>query len=80
MLHGSHARASELKQQGALEAARNPEASITAEDAEQKLLDEAHRSGAAAFQFDPDADPEEKARQIAAVSLPTAERDTRREQ
>ncbi|KAF1978894.1 tricalbin [Bimuria novae-zelandiae CBS 107.79] len=59
-------RASELKQQGALEAAQGPNSSVTAEQAEQKVFEEARQGGSAAFKFDPDATPEEKAAQAKA--------------
>ena len=60
-------RASELKQQGALEAAQDPNSSVTAEQAERKVLEEARQGGSAAFKFDPDATPEQKAAQANAV-------------
>ncbi|PNS15635.1 hypothetical protein CAC42_4087 [Sphaceloma murrayae] len=67
MLEGVHGdRASELKQQGALEAARDPHSGVSAEDAEKKVLNEAKAAGAAAFQFDPNASAEEKAAQAKA--------------
>lgn len=59
--------ASELKQQGALEAAQDPNSSVTAEQAENAVLHEAHKGGSAAFKFDPDATPAEKAAQARAV-------------
>lgn len=58
---------SELKQQGAIEAARDPESSVTADDAQRKLVDESKNAGVAAFTFDPDASPEEKKAQAKAV-------------
>lgn len=61
----------ELKQQGAFEAAQDPNSSVSAEDAEQKALAESKKAGAAAFAFDPDATAEEKKRQIKAVSFYT---------
>jgi len=64
----SLSRASELKQQGALEAARDPNSSVTADQAENKVLEEAQRGGSAAYKFDPDATPEQKAAQAKAVS------------
>jgi len=67
MLEGLHGRASELKQQGALEAARDPNSSVTAHDAEQTVLHEAKAAGAAAFEFDPNASPEAKAAQLREV-------------
>lgn len=60
-------RAGELKSQGAMEAARSPNSSVTAEDAEQKILEEAKRGGSSAFRFNPDASPQEKAAQAHAV-------------
>lgn len=62
---GSHAK--ELKQQGAVEAAQDENDPVTAQDAEKVMVDESKKGGAAAFQFDPDASPEEKAAQAGAV-------------
>ncbi|KAF2263568.1 tricalbin [Lojkania enalia] len=59
-------REHELKQQGALEATRNPNSAVTADTAEQAVLEEAKKGGSAAFQFDPDASPEEKRAQARA--------------
>lgn len=61
--------ANELKQQGAIEAARDPESSVTSNDAQKKLVEESKNAGVAAFTFDPDASPEEKRAQAKAVSL-----------
>ena len=58
----------EIKAQGAVEMANDPDSSVTANDAEKKIVDESKKAGAAAFQFDPDATPEEKAAQARAVS------------
>lgn len=60
-------RASELKQQGALEAARDPNSGVTAQAAENAILDEAKKGGSVALQFDPDASPEQKRAQARAV-------------
>ncbi|KAI0970202.1 C2 domain-containing protein [Xylaria arbuscula] len=57
---------SELKQQGAIEAARDPASSVTADDAQKKLVEESKNAGVAAFTFDPDASPEEKRAQAKA--------------
>lgn len=57
----------ELKQQGAIEASRDPESSVSAEDAERKILEESKKAGVAAFSFNPDASPEEKAAQARAA-------------
>lgn len=61
--------AAELKTQGALEAAANPQSSITAEDAEKEIIEQSRNAGVAAFTFDPDASPEEKRAQARAVSI-----------
>lgn len=60
-------RASELKQQGALEAAQDPNSGVSAQAAEKKMLEEARKGGSAAYEFDPNASPEEKAAQAKAV-------------
>lgn len=60
--------ANELKQQGAIEAARDPESSVTADDAQRKMLEESKAAGLTAFTFDPDASPEEKKAQAKAVN------------
>ncbi|CRG83503.1 Tricalbin-1 [Talaromyces islandicus] len=56
---------SEAKQQGIIEtaqaAASDPQSNIQPELAEKKLVDESRKAGAPAFQFNPDASPEEKA-------------------
>ncbi|KAL2864936.1 putative membrane bound C2 domain protein (vp115) [Aspergillus lucknowensis] len=56
---------SELKQQGAIEtaqaASQDPNSHIQPETVEHKLVDEARKVGLPAYQFDPDASPEEKA-------------------
>lgn len=61
-------QASELKQQGVLEAARDPHTNVSAEDAEKAVINEAKKSGSAALQFDPNASAEEKAAQARSVS------------
>ncbi|KAI1093498.1 tricalbin [Rostrohypoxylon terebratum] len=52
--------ANELKQRGAIEAARDPESSVTSNDAQKKLVEESKNAGVAAFTFDPNASTEEK--------------------
>lgn len=64
MLEGTAGRDAELKQQGVVEAARDPNTDVDAEQAEQALLNQSRAAGAAAFTFDPDASAEEKARLI----------------
>ena len=60
--------AAELKQQGAFEAAADPNSSVTAADAQAKAEFESKKAGVQAFSFNPDASPEEKAAQARAVS------------
>ena len=62
MLEGTAGRDAELKQQGVIEAAQDPSTSIDGRQAEEALLQQSKASGAAAFSFDPNASPEEKAR------------------
>lgn len=64
----SASEAQELKQQGAIEAARNPESSVTADDAQRQMVEQSKNAGVAAFTFDPDATPEQKRAQARAVS------------
>ncbi|KAL2257856.1 hypothetical protein VTK26DRAFT_9080 [Humicola hyalothermophila] len=59
--------ANELKQQGALEAARDPESNVSAEEAQRKIVEDSKQAGVAAFQFNPDASPEEKRAQARAA-------------
>jgi len=61
-------QASELKQQGAIDAAGDPNSNVTADDAQRKVVEESKNAGVAAYTFDPDASPEEKRAQIRAVS------------
>ncbi|KAF2968014.1 hypothetical protein GQX73_g5584 [Xylaria multiplex] len=70
-------QASELKQQGAIDAARDPASSVTADDAQKKLVEESKNAGAAAFTFDPDASPEEKRAQ-AKANIPNDPRRSRK--
>jgi hypothetical protein len=59
--------ANELKQQGAIEASRDPNSSVTAEDAERKIVEDSRQAGVTAFTFDPNATAEEKRAQARAV-------------
>ena len=65
---GLHAAESDLKQQGAVQAAQNAQSGVSATAAEKVIIDEARKAGAAAYQFDPNATAEEKAAQAKAVS------------
>jgi hypothetical protein len=60
--------ASELKQQGAIEAAQDPESKVTPADAQKKIVEESKNAGVAAFTFDPNATIAEKKAQVKAVS------------
>ncbi|RMZ68452.1 membrane bound c2 domain [Pyrenophora seminiperda CCB06] len=62
----TESRESELKQQGVLDAAKDPDSSITAQQAEGAMVKEAQAGGSAAFQFDPNASPEQKRAQARA--------------
>ncbi|KAH0562191.1 hypothetical protein GP486_003113 [Trichoglossum hirsutum] len=53
----------ELKAQGAEEAARQQSSEVTSEDVERKIVEESKKAGYQAYQFDPDATPEQKAAQ-----------------
>ncbi|KAH7375943.1 tricalbin-1 [Plectosphaerella cucumerina] len=57
----------ELKVQGVVEAAQDPESNVTADDAQKKILEESRKAGVTAFTFDPDASREEKRRQTRAA-------------
>ncbi|KAL2270903.1 hypothetical protein VTJ83DRAFT_274 [Remersonia thermophila] len=62
--------ASELKQQGALEAARIPGSDVSADDAQRKIVEESRQAGVVAFHFDPNASIEEKKAQARAAVPP----------
>ena len=57
----------ELKTNAVVEAAHDPHSNVTAGDAEKTLMEEAKRAGAATYQFDANAAPEDKAAQAHAV-------------
>ncbi|KAI4227769.1 MAG: hypothetical protein L6R40_008180 [Gallowayella cf. fulva] len=63
MLSHLHGHAAELKSQGAVEAAQNPESNVKSQDAQHVMAAESKKAGVAAFEFDPDASPEAKAAQ-----------------
>ena len=71
MFHSS--QAAELKAQGVEEAARDPNSKVTSADAQKVMADESKKAGIAAYTFDPNASPEEKAaaaRAVRASDLP----------
>lgn len=59
--------ARELKLQGAIEAAQDPQSLVSANDAQRLMVDQARNAGAPAFTFDPNATIEQKRAQVAAV-------------
>lgn len=61
-------RVAELKSQGVVDAAQDPNSKVSAQDAEQAMVTETMKVGGAAYQFDPNASPEEKAAQARSVS------------
>ena len=66
----------EMKMEGTIEAAQelhqDPQSHVNPETIEQKVVDDAKEAGAAAYQFDPDASPEDKANAAKGVYIPTA--------
>ena len=63
-------RANELKSQDAAEAARDPASKLSAQDAERTMINESLKAGGAAYEFDPNASPEDKAAQARSVCPP----------
>lgn len=55
----------------AIAAAQDPESTTTADDAQREMVAESRNAGVTAFNFDPDATPEQKRAQAAAVCLPS---------
>ena len=68
MLSNHSSRAAELKSHGAVEAAADPNSHVSGDDAQRVMVDESKKAGSAAFRFNPDASPEEKAAVAGAVS------------
>lgn len=68
MMSHLHSRAGELKSQGAVEAAQDSSNKVSAQDAEDTMAVESKKAGITAYQFNPDATPEEKAGQARSVS------------
>lgn len=67
MASSTEQAAAEIKQQGAIEAAQNPNSAVTSQAAQDKIVQESKNSGVAAFTFDADASPEEKKAQVRAA-------------
>ena len=70
------ASTNELKQQGAVEASRDPESSVSPAEAQKKIVQESQKAGVSAFEFDPDASPEAKKAQVKAVCQKRGEEKT----
>jgi hypothetical protein len=70
------AEKTEMKMEGAIEAAeelqQDPQSHVNPDTIEQKVVEEAQEAGAAAYQFDPDASPEDKANAAKGVRTPIA--------
>jgi hypothetical protein len=62
-------QAAELRTQGVVNAANDPDSQVTVDDAEKAMVEEAKNAGIPAFKFDPDASLEEKRAQARAVSV-----------
>jgi len=56
----------ELKQQGAIEAARDPNSKVDADDAQRQIVESSKEAGVSVFSFNPDDSPEEKKAQARA--------------
>ncbi|KAL9583913.1 MAG: hypothetical protein Q9203_004883 [Teloschistes exilis] len=63
MLSRRRGETAELKSQGAVEAAQDPNSNVSSRDAQQVMAAESKKAGVQAFEFDPDASPEAKAAQ-----------------
>ncbi|OIW34548.1 tricalbin [Coniochaeta ligniaria NRRL 30616] len=59
--------AGELKTQGVIEAADDPNSSVTSGDAQKKIVEESKNAGIQAFSFDPNASAEQKKAQVKAA-------------
>lgn len=66
--------ARELKTQGVIDAADDPNSNVTADDAQREIVEQSKNAGVAAFTFDPDASVEQKRQQARDVSTPTEPR------
>jgi hypothetical protein len=58
---------SDLKVQGVIEAAQDPNSSVTPADAQRKIVEESKKAGVTAFTFDANATTAEKRAQARAV-------------
>lgn len=64
----------EKKLEGAIETAQelheDPQSHVNPDTVEQKVVDDAREAGVAAYQFDPNASPEDKANAAKGVRIP----------
>lgn len=65
----SSREADELKAEGVIEAAENPNSQVTADDAQKEIVERSKNAGVAAFTFDPNATAAEKRAQTQAVRI-----------
>lgn len=61
------AREGELKTQGVIEAAQDPNSGVKPQDAEKKILEESRKAGVAAYHFDPNSSASDKVAQLREV-------------
>lgn len=77
------AEKTEAKQEGVIEAAselaQDPQSHVNPETVEEKLVEETREAGMPAFQFDPDASPEDKAAAAEAVRVSQVPRERGRQ-
>lgn len=60
---------SEIKTQAVQELARDPNSNVASDDVQRVIVEESKKAGVPAFQFDPNATPEQKAA-VAAAAIP----------
>ena len=74
----AEAEKTELKEEGMIEAAtdlaQDPQSKVNPDKIEEALVKETRQAGASAYQFDPDASPEDKAAAAEAVRTLTNKR------
>lgn len=72
----------ELKHEGIIEAAtelaQDPQSKVNPDTIEETLVEETRKAGGVAYQFDPDASPEDKAAAVEAVGLSPHPRETKK--
>lgn len=70
----AEAEKTEMRQEGAIDTAQelhqDPQSQVNPDKVEQVLVEESHQAGASAYQFDPNASPEQKAEAAKGVGFP----------